>query len=129
MVNGINHITFSVSDLEVSLRFYIDLLGLKLVRAWDEGAYLLAGNQWIALNVETRSTQCDHSTYSHIAFNVSFADFQETRDRLVDAGVISFKENTSEGSSFYFLDPDGHKLELHFNTLEDRLKWFNENQI
>jgi hypothetical protein len=26
-----------------------------------------------------------------------------------------------------FLTPDGHKLELHYNNLEDRLKWAKEN--
>ena len=31
---------------------------------------------------------------------------------FIEAGVEVFKDNTSPGDSFYFLDPDGHKLEI-----------------
>lgn len=34
---------------------------------------------------------------------------------------ISFKES-KDGKSFYFLDPDGYKLELHVGTWQERLK-------
>jgi len=127
MINGVNHITFAVSDLEKSLDFYVNLLGLRLVGKWNKGAYLLAGNQWIALNVDDAVTNERKLDYTHIAFNVISIDFQKMKDKLEGAGVKSFKENSSEGDSFYFLDPDGHKLEVHYNTLEDRLKWAREN--
>ncbi|MEA4963174.1 Glutathione transferase FosA [bioreactor metagenome] len=127
MINGINHITFAILDLERSLNFYVNLLGLRLIAKWDKGAYLLAGNQWIALNVDEVRIAVPTGDYSHISFNVPSSDFQSLKEKLEEAGVRSFKENTSEGESFYFLDPDGHKLELHYNTLEDRLKWAREN--
>ncbi len=127
MINGINHITFAILDLERSINFYVNLLGLKLVAKWDNGAYLLAGNQWIALNVDEERITVPTGDYSHISFNVLSSDFQRLKEKLVKAGVRPFKENTSEGESFYFLDPDGHKLELHYNTIEDRLKWAREN--
>lgn len=127
MINGINHITFAVSELNKSVEFYVNLLGLRLVGKWDTGAYLLAGNQWVALNVDEAVNLETKSDYTHISFNVLSTDFQNMKEKLVSAGVKSFKENSSEGDSFYFLDPDGHKLELHYNTLEDRLKWAREN--
>lgn len=126
MINGINHITYAVTDLQKSLEFYVGLLGLELVGSWENGAYLLAGSQWIALNVdENRSTE-PTADYSHISFNTIQEDFVILKSKLIEAGVKPFKENTSEGESFYFLDPDGHKLELHYNTLDDRLKWAKE---
>lgn len=127
MINGVNHITFAIVDLERSLNFYKNLLGLRLVATWDKGAYLLAGNQWIALNVDENRTTIPTGDYSHISFNVLPSDFSELKKKLEAAGIKPFKENTSEGESFYFLDPDGHKLEIHYNTLEDRLEWAREN--
>lgn len=126
MINGINHITFAVSNLENALEFYVGLLELRLVAKWDNGAYLLAGDQWIALNVDETVLIQTKSDYTHISFNLLPIDFQKLKDKLSSAGVKSFKQNASEGDSFYFLDPDGHKLELHYNTLEDRLKWMKE---
>ena len=43
MIRGVNHITFSVRDLEVSFRFYTKVLGLRPVARWYKGAYLEAG--------------------------------------------------------------------------------------
>jgi catechol 2,3-dioxygenase-like lactoylglutathione lyase family enzyme len=127
MINGINHITFAVSDLEKSIEFYVTVLGLRLVGKWDKGAYLLAGNQWVALNIDDAVVLENKLDYTHVSFNVLSTDFNKIKDKLKSAGVKSFKENSSEGESFYFLDPDGHKLELHYNTIEDRLKWAREN--
>jgi len=127
MINGVNHITFAVRDLKESIKFYKDLLGLRLVAHWDKGAYLLAGNMWIALNVDKTTRTEPSSDYSHIAFNVLSIDYPKLKVRLIKAGVETFKENSSEGDSFYFLDPNGHKLELHYNTLEDRLEWAKKN--
>ena len=75
MINGINHITFAVSNLEKSVEFYVNVLGLRLVGKWDKGAYLLAGNQWVALNVESAVILDKKSDYSHISFNVLSTDF------------------------------------------------------
>jgi len=42
--------------------------------------------------------------------------------RLETAGVTCWKDNRSEGQSFYFLDPDNHQLELHVGSLASRLE-------
>ena len=44
MINGINHITLAVKDVEKSFEFYKDILSLKPVVKWKNGAYLTAGD-------------------------------------------------------------------------------------
>lgn len=121
MIDGINHITLAVSDIKKSLSFYKDALGLTCVHQWDKGAYLLAGAFWIALNVEDVSQLSPKTDYTHLAFDLPRDKFDAMVARLESAGVSPFKDNSSPGESFYFTDPDGHKLEIHHNTLVDRL--------
>ena len=49
MITGINHITLAVRDAEVSFEFYRDVLGFRPLARWPTGAYLLAGDVWLAL--------------------------------------------------------------------------------
>ena len=121
MITGINHITFAVSNLETSLHFYSNILGLKCVHQWEKGAYLLAGNQWIALNVDEKVVERKTPDYSHIAFHLPKEMFSVFQDRLRKHQIIKWHTNKSEGVSIYFLDPDGHKLEVHESDLENRM--------
>lgn len=122
MVTGLNHVTLSVVDLDRAFRFYRETLGLRPVARWYRGAYLTAGDFWICLTLESGlSERTLNPTYDHIAFTVLASDYQALCARLVDAGAQQWQENHSEGDSFYFLDPDGHKLEIHVTDLESRL--------
>ncbi len=128
MITGISHATFAVSNLERSLRFYVEVLGLTRVVQWDEGAYLTAGDFWISLNRDPAATQATNNfSYTHLAFAVPPENFAALRDRLLAHDAEEWQENSSPGESFYFLDPDGHKLEIHARTLADRLAALREN--
>lgn len=39
----------------------------------------------------------------------------------------AWRDNRSEGASFYFLDPDGHRLEAHVGDLASRLRACREH--
>jgi len=118
MITGINHITFSVKDLNSSIEFYRDVLGMKLHVYWDSGAYLTAGGTWLCLSLGEPAPAND---YTHVAFSVSEKALSELRAKRKEIGFEEWKQNTSEGESLYILDPNGHRLELHCGTLENRL--------
>jgi hypothetical protein len=48
-------------------------------------------------------------------------------DQLRRIGAVCWQENRSQGDSHSFLDPDGHKLEIHTLTLADRMKAMMHN--
>jgi catechol 2,3-dioxygenase-like lactoylglutathione lyase family enzyme len=121
MISGLNHITLAVHDLEQSFCFYTDVLGLEPIARWYKGAYLLAGTDWLCLTLDPETRPAPLPEYTHIAFSVGAAKFREVVQRLNDAGVTSWQENHSHGDSFYFLDPNGHKLEIHTSDLSSRL--------
>ena len=123
-IRGLNHITLAVADIAVSIAFYRDVLGLSVAAHWESGAYLEAGSLWLCLSEDP--TAADHRVdYTHVAFDVSQADFA-TMSARVQAQAKIWKDNRSEGDSLYFLDPDGHKLELHVGSLASRLARYRE---
>ncbi|MEZ4599016.1 MAG: fosfomycin resistance glutathione transferase [Syntrophotaleaceae bacterium] len=126
MIIGINHITLSVSDLERSFSFYTEVVGLKPVAQWARGAYLVAGEHWICLSLDHETRCGQRPEYTHVAFSVPAAAFSECANAIRSQGVSVWKENKSEGASLYFLDPDGHKLELHAGDLKSRLAALKE---
>jgi catechol 2,3-dioxygenase-like lactoylglutathione lyase family enzyme len=127
MITGVNHITLSVHNLKESVEFYQEVLGFKLAAIWDRGAYLLAGDLWLCLTLDTRTRTEALREYTHIALNTKPSDFESLCQQIINSGTVIWKENLSEGDSLYFLDPNGHKLEIHCNTLQDRLEACKKN--
>jgi catechol 2,3-dioxygenase-like lactoylglutathione lyase family enzyme len=128
MISGPSHLTFAVSNLDRSLEFYVGRLGLTALVRWNEGAYLTAGDFWISLILDPAAGEAtNNSSYTHVAFAVPPEQFAALRDKLLAHDAEEWQLNTSPGESFYFLDPDGHKLEIHARTLADRLAWLREN--
>ena len=124
MITGINHITLAVTDLDRSVHFYGNLLGLPLAARWEGGAYFTAGDIWVALIQDASAREAIRPDYSHLAFSCGSDDFSDLKARLISYGSHKWSENESEGESFYFLDPDGHKLEIHVGDLRSRLRAF-----
>jgi catechol 2,3-dioxygenase-like lactoylglutathione lyase family enzyme len=129
MIIGINHVTLSVRDLEKSLEFYREVLGFRVAARWGKGAYLLAGDLWVALLVDPSARESSLPEYTHVAFSVSMENFDAIVERIRTSGARIWRENESEGPSLYFEDPNGHKLEVHVGTLESRIRSVNENPV
>lgn len=129
MIKGINHITFSVANLERSIAFYQETLGASLVAKGEKLAYFDLAGTWLALNVETDVTR-DGSSYSHIA-SIAQEDIPAFMVRLQQAGVTieaGRARNIAEADSIYFRDPDGHLLEVHCGDLQQRREYYLHNR-
>lgn len=122
MIQGINHITFAVHNLRVSYQFYTDILKFRPLARWNNGAYLICGDLWICLNLDKNRREIPSPDYSHIAFTVSEKMFESISKTIIDSGSKQWSKNQSEGKSLYFLDPDGHKLEIHVGGWQSRIE-------
>jgi catechol 2,3-dioxygenase-like lactoylglutathione lyase family enzyme len=122
MITGINHVTLSVKSVDESFAFYTRTLGLTPVARWPKGAYLLAGDLWLALVLDTEVRPGPLPEYTHLAFSVPQQDFKTLSDRVRASGATIWQDNWTEGDSLYFLDPNGHKLEIHTSNLARRLQ-------
>jgi len=119
VLNGINHITIAVNDLEESFTFYTELLGMTPHAKWNSGAYLSLNKTWFCLSLGRAKPAQD---YCHLAFDIADSDFETTKCKILKSGIEQWKQNKSEGKSLYFLDPNGHKFELHVGNLQSRLE-------
>lgn len=126
MITGLNHVTLSVKDVEESFAFYTQVLGLRPIAKWPRGAYLLAGDTWIALVLDENVRESTLSEYTHIAFSVSGDDFERLSTHIKQSEAEIWQESWTEGASLYFVDPNGHKLEIHASDLETRIRMAKE---
>ncbi len=127
MILGLNHFTIAVKDLDVSFSFYKDVLGLRPLMKHEKGAYFLAGDSWFCLDLDPSTRTEPLAEYTHIAFGVLPEDFRAVAEKVLSHGAEIWKENRSEGQSIYFLDPNGHKLEIHVGNWRTRISSLIEN--
>lgn len=127
MIRGINHITLSIRNVEESFTFYVRVLGFRPVARWPKGAYLLAGDTWIALVLDEHVRESALPEYTHIAFTVSDENLERLSKRIRQSGAEIWQDNWTEGASLYFVDPNGHKLEIHASDLETRIRTAKES--
>ncbi|XTZ39594.1 VOC family protein [Salmonella enterica] len=118
MLNGLNHITIAVSNVSRSFDFYVNILGFIPKARWASGAYLCLGDLWLCLSADVVTARED---YTHYAFSILSENFDVYADHLKSSGITEWKTNKSGGKSIYFLDPDGHKLEVHDGDLDSRI--------
>lgn len=119
-VTGLSHGSFPVRDIEVSKKFYGEVLGLEEVErpAFDfPGAWYAVGDRQLHLIQSNRLPERaddgrkPYPLNTHIAFDV--ADVAAAKATLEAAGA-NYREVHSPGAlwQLFVYDPDGNMIEL-----------------
>ena len=130
-IQGINHLCFSVSNLERSITFYEQALGARIQVKGRKLAYFELAGLWIALNQEDVIRNYTERTYTRIAFTVKEEEFGTSVQELKAAGADILPgraRDPRDARSVYFTDPDGHLFELHTGTMKQRLDYYREDK-
>lgn len=127
-IQGINHLCFSVSDLQRSIVFYQQVFGAKLLVSGRKLAYFDLNGLWIALNEEDIARPEPASkSYTHIAFTITEEEYASAYNRLLELDVELLPgraRDERDKMSIYFVDPDGHRFEFHTGTRQDRMDYY-----
>lgn len=119
---GMNHFTVLASDLDATLRFYCDMLGLTNGQrpAFDfPGAWLYSGDTAVLHVVAGRPVpHPPGGVIDHMAFSAK--DLGNTVARLAESGIAYDLRQLPGGGTWqlFFRDPDGARVELDFDAGE-----------
>lgn len=127
-IKRLGHLLLRVSDLDVSLAFYRDVLGFELVERGDkkhkQAAFLSLGESGHAVDlVEVDRALLADSSFSslhHFALQVDSVDgLRDAYFELIDSGVKILKATDHvTQKSIFIRDPDDNIVEIYYELPE-----------
>ena len=127
LLEGIDHVALAVRDVNASVRWYEEVLGLKrwYQAAWgDYPAVVGVGSTALALfpvegDVPQPPPGRDVLAMRHIAFRVDAGNFTRAREELTRRQIGFELHHHGISQSIYFRDPNGHEIEVTTYDLKE----------
>jgi metallothiol transferase len=121
VIESVNHIGITVSDLDKSIKFYKELFDFDVVENISNSgqAFLKMGDILLSL-VEVKGYKSSSDSRNCISFYVDEEDFEDAFDELEDLGIeiVFGPENIRKGQRVVFADPDGNHIELSYPKID-----------
>jgi lactoylglutathione lyase len=128
LITGIDHVAITVSDMDRSIEFYNEVLGLSILKdgrneGGEKKSFLGTKDHTSIALTEDKKLNRDKSqiveSVAHVAFKV--VDVEKARETLKSKGVTFIEEKVEKDGkvkAYHFLDPDGLELEIYGETGE-----------
>lgn len=124
MIKGLAHVCFVVKNLDESIAFYRDRLGLKLAFEFRNkagarsGAYLHAGDRTFIELFPGQPTATANGSFRHICLEVDNVEDEVRRIQAAGIQTEGVKMGADGSWQAWISDPDGNRIELHGYTPE-----------
>ncbi|MEO5754799.1 MAG: VOC family protein [Chthoniobacterales bacterium] len=128
-LEGLDHIALAVRDVEESMNWYIDVLGLEQQHAdaWD-GVPIFVGKGPTGIALFSAEGATDLPGVKppvrmlHFALRADRENFLAAQTELKSRGIAFHFEDHGIAHSIYFRDPDGHRLEITTYELSEAVR-------
>jgi len=123
IIKGLAHVCFTVSDLDASIDFYVNKLGLTAAFEFvnDEGVkfgqYIsVGGRNFLELFRGDLPQRAESQPYKHLCLEVDDLDASIEALQANGVEVTGHKLGTDRSWQAWITDPDGNRIELHCYT-------------
>ncbi len=117
VIEGVNHIGVTVSNLEASVEFYKDLFDFDMLEKISNSgqAFMKMGESIICL-YESEGYKCSEDSKNSLSLSVDEDDFEDALDEIEERKleIVFGPENIRKGQTVIFLDPDKNRIELSY---------------
>ena len=123
-INKVGHVVLSVKDVEASMKFYTEALGMDvMLHREGNAAFLSFGTQHhdIALFRAPEDAEMGNLGLNHIAFQIEGGEteLRQLYGRILQHDAkVDYTTDHGMTHSVYFFDPDGNRLEIFSEVMD-----------